>query len=697
MHTDRQTGPGSVVEVSKRNRQHITEIIESWIINATTFTFTKPSFLSRYGEFLLSSHLENNTIIGTEHVGKIIALYFDKTDEKILKSILLYLASKLKKNLLVLDYRAIVVSNNKDQVTLSKMCSTCGLSFCLSCEVQITRFPKKFSRFFQHIAIEDCIIYVPHMPGDEEEENILNQIISSFSLNNIFIRYDEDRFPDLDEEEDDEELLSQININHPVIKELLRINNVCPPTELTYHTHVKKSDVMITSSSEIEVDDQDQTLLTLTSLQKKEEDLIFQRNVFRIFSHFVSKSNSISRHRLSCINHPLLGKKDLSSSEIENICAMVIYFSKLKGLRNRCFRRSFDLHVEKQKNSENEEKDGESLEKTFTKYEQLVYDDAFHPSSSTRGTKDKKLSSTASGGNSIFNWESISGTPKLALERMVLWPVKYPEFFQKDSLLTQTNKGILLYGPPGSGKTFWAKSLAKECKVPFLHVKPSTLLNKYVGETEHLINGLFSLATKLKSCVIFLDEIDSLLGARTSDESSHNRHMKNQFMLNWDGFQNGGQVILIGATNRPFDIDDAVIDRFSRRIFVDFPNKSKRAEMIKNMLQNENLDSEIDFELLSEKTENFSGRDLRNMCMEAAYQMIGDNVSAVPGGDGDMTSSRGKKKRKLHITTRHLITAISQIIPGVSKDSESVEELRRWSTRDSPNGNNGSKILSYYS
>ncbi len=608
MHTGRQTGPG--VEVSKLNRQHINEIIESWIINATTFTFTKPSYLSRYGEFLLSSHLENNKIIGTEHLGKIMALYFDKADEKILKSILLYLASKLKKNILVLDYRAIVVSDNKYQVTLSKICSICGLSFCLSCEVQPSRLPKKFSRFFQHTAIEDCIIYVPHMPNDEEEENIFNQIISSFSMNNIFIRYDEDRFPNLDEEEDDEELLFQTN--HPVIKELLRINNVCPPTELTYHTHVKKSDILVPSCSK--VDDQ-----TLTSLQMKEEDLIFQRNIFRIFSHFVSKSNSISRHRLSCINHPLLKKKDLSSSEIENICTMVIYFSKLKGLRNRCFRRSFDLHVEKQKNSENEEEDVESLEKTFTKYEQLVYDDAFYPSSCTLGTKDKKLSSTenaAPGGNSIFDWESISGTPKRALERMVLWPVKYPEFFQKDSLLTQTNKGILLYGPPGSGKTFWAKSLAKECKIPFLHVKPSTLLNKYVGETEHLINGLFSLATKLKSCVIFLDEIDSLLGARTSHESSHSRHMKNQFMLNWDGFQNGGQVIVIGATNRPFDIDDAVIDRFSRRIFVDFPNKSKRAEMIKNMLQNENLDSEINFELLSEKTENFSGRDLRNMCME---------------------------------------------------------------------------------
>ncbi len=187
-----------------------------------------------------------------------------------------------------------------------------------------------------------------------------------------------------------------------------------------------------------------------------------------------------------------------------------------------------------------------------------------------------------------------------------------------------------------------------------------------------------------------MDEIDSILGARTSKESSHTRHLKNQFMLNWDGFNSSGNVIMMGATNRPFDLDDAVIDRFSQRLFVDYPNKSKRAEIIKNLLKNETVDSDLDYDVISEKTENFSGRDLRNLCIEAVYQTIEENL--------DCPESHPKKKRKLHISSKHLLNAIVKMSPGTRhySDSESIEALRRWSSKNDNYEFGSSTKLSYF-
>jgi SpoVK/Ycf46/Vps4 family AAA+-type ATPase len=160
----------------------------------------------------------------------------------------------------------------------------------------------------------------------------------------------------------------------------------------------------------------------------------------------------------------------------------------------------------------------------------------------------------------------------------------YPAAFASGILRKQALSGILLYGPPGTGKTMLCRAIAKECNVRMLLIAPSDVKDKWVGETEKLIAAAFSLARKVAPCVIFIDEVDAIFGARTSDpgnSSRHHRSMLTQFMQEMDGLSSAGAnikngIIVIGATNRPFDLDDAILRRLPRRMLVDLPGLKER-------------------------------------------------------------------------------------------------------------------------
>ncbi|KAG5531842.1 hypothetical protein RHGRI_026451 [Rhododendron griersonianum] len=156
---------------------------------------------------------------------------------------------------------------------------------------------------------------------------------------------------------------------------------------------------------------------------------------------------------------------------------------------------------------------------------------------------------------------------KKALNELVILPMRRPELFSRGNLLRPC-KGILLFGPPGTGKTLMAKALATEAGANFISITGSTLTSKWFGDAEKLTKALFSFASKLAPVIIFVDEVDSLLGARGGAfEHEATRRMRNEFMAAWDGLRtkDSQRILILGATNRPFDLDDAVIRRLPRR------------------------------------------------------------------------------------------------------------------------------------
>ena len=155
---------------------------------------------------------------------------------------------------------------------------------------------------------------------------------------------------------------------------------------------------------------------------------------------------------------------------------------------------------------------------------------------------------------------------KESLQELVMLPLQRPDLF-KGGLLKPC-RGILLFGPPGNGKTMLAKAIANEAGARFINVSMSTVTSKWFGEVEKNVRALFTLAAKISPTIIFVDEADSLLGQRTEvGEHYAMRQIKNEFMTHWDGLltKAGERVLVLAATNRPFDLDEAIIRRFEHR------------------------------------------------------------------------------------------------------------------------------------
>eukprot|EP00252_Welwitschia_mirabilis_P027239 TRINITY_DN929_c0_g1_i1.p1 TRINITY_DN929_c0_g1~~TRINITY_DN929_c0_g1_i1.p1 ORF type:complete len:385 (-),score=79.27 TRINITY_DN929_c0_g1_i1:282-1436(-) len=219
-------------------------------------------------------------------------------------------------------------------------------------------------------------------------------------------------------------------------------------------------------------------------------------------------------------------------------------------------------------------------------------------------------------------FDSVGGLEgiKQDLHEMVILPLQRPNLFTRGKLLSP-QKGILLYGPPGTGKTMLAKAIAKEARAAFINVKLSTLMSKWFGESQKLVSALFSLAYKLQPSIIFIDEVEGFLGHRHSGECEASATIKTEFMSLWDGLttDQNARVMVIGATNRPEELDDAIIRRLPKAIEVGLPNCEERAKILKVILRDEDVDDDIDYNHLASLCEGYSGSDLKELCKRAAY------------------------------------------------------------------------------
>ncbi|MEA3557927.1 MAG: CDC48 family AAA ATPase [Candidatus Thermoplasmatota archaeon] len=217
-------------------------------------------------------------------------------------------------------------------------------------------------------------------------------------------------------------------------------------------------------------------------------------------------------------------------------------------------------------------------------------------------------------------WEQIGGLEevKQKLRETVEWPLTDPEAFIRIGV--KAPSGVLLYGPPGTGKTLMAKAIATETNANFISIKGPEVLSKWVGDSEKAVREIFKKARQVAPCIIFLDEIDALAPTRSSATQSHvSERLVNQLLTSMDGIEDTEGVIVIGATNRPDILDQALLrsGRFDRMIFVGPPELEERKNIFKVHTKNMPLDRNVIIDELAERTEGYTGADIEGICREA--------------------------------------------------------------------------------
>ncbi|XP_072958648.1 uncharacterized protein [Typha angustifolia] len=227
-------------------------------------------------------------------------------------------------------------------------------------------------------------------------------------------------------------------------------------------------------------------------------------------------------------------------------------------------------------------------------------------------------------GSPDVKWESIKGleNAKRLLKEAVVMPIKYPKYFTG---LLSPWKGILLFGPPGTGKTMLAKAVATECKTTFFNISASSIVSKWRGDSEKLVKVLFELARHHAPSTIFLDEIDAIISQRGEARSEHeaSRRLKTELLIQMDGLTKTDELVFVlAATNLPWELDAAMLRRLEKRILVPLPEPEARRAMFEELLPSTPEIGEIPYDILVDRTEGYSGSDIRLVCKEAAMQPL---------------------------------------------------------------------------
>ncbi|KAF9436823.1 AAA ATPase cdc48 [Entomortierella beljakovae] len=241
-------------------------------------------------------------------------------------------------------------------------------------------------------------------------------------------------------------------------------------------------------------------------------------------------------------------------------------------------------------------------------------------------------------------WNDIGGLEKVKqeLQETVQYPVEHPEKFLKFGM--SPSRGVLFYGPPGCGKTLLAKAIANECQANFISIKGPELLTMWFGESEANVRDVFDKARAAAPCVMFFDELDSIAKARgnsSGDAGGAGDRVLNQILTEMDGMNAKKNVFVIGATNRPDQIDGALLrpGRLDQLIYIPLPDEASRLAVLKSTLRKSPLSTEIDLTFIAKTTHGFSGADLTEICQRACKLAIRENIEA------DIRRERERKER----------------------------------------------------
>ncbi|KAL6508280.1 hypothetical protein OROHE_021822 [Orobanche hederae] len=276
-------------------------------------------------------------------------------------------------------------------------------------------------------------------------------------------------------------------------------------------------------------------------------------------------------------------------------------------------------------------------------------------------------------------FDSIGGLDaiKQELYELVILPLRRPELFSRGKLLCP-KKGVLLYGPPGTGKTMLAKAIAKESGAVFINVRISNLMSKWFGDAQKLVAAIFTLAYKLQPAIIFIDEVDSFLGQRKTTDHEALTNMKTEFMALWDGFTTDqhARVMVLAATNRPSDLDEAILRRLPQSFEIGIPNRGERAAILKVILKDEKVEDGIDYDRIAGLCDGYTGSDLLELCKKAAYFPVRELLNYEKIG------KPSEEPRPLsQLDLENVISTTTEARVAASEFSRSNPHLSGWSWR----------------
>lgn len=271
-----------------------------------------------------------------------------------------------------------------------------------------------------------------------------------------------------------------------------------------------------------------------------------------------------------------------------------------------------------------------------------------------------------------------------------------------DFLLSQLRiRGCLLYGPPGTGKTHLCRAIASSSGSRMLTVDYATAQSGTIGEAEKKIHAAFSLATKLHPCVLFIDEADALFYRRASSDRSWERAALAQFLVEMEGLaQSPNAPLVVVATNRPWDLDEAFLRRLPQKFYIGLPDRDARAAILRLFLKEGDLDPAVDVGGIADATKGFSGSDLKSLCAEAAlvWKIEQGKLDALCGGVSQaFATARGTGPKRLRLDVDHFAAAFEKMQPNRSRDS--ADQLERFSRRYNPvqdgvgRGNGGKRYI----
>ena len=279
--------------------------------------------------------------------------------------------------------------------------------------------------------------------------------------------------------------------------------------------------------------------------------------------------------------------------------------------------------------------------------------------------------------NPNIRWDDIADLveAKRLLEEAVVLPMWMPDFFKG---IRRPWKGVLMVGPPGTGKTMLAKAVATECGTTFFNVSSSTLTSKYRGESEKLVRILFDMARFYAPSTIFIDEIDSLCSRRGSDtEHEASRRVKSELLIQMDGITNSEDptkvVMVLAATNFPWDIDEALRRRLEKRIYIPLPTQEGREALLAISLREVEKSPDLDLSSIAEAMDGYSGADITNVCRDASMMAMRRKIAGLTP---EQIRSLSKDELELPVSPDDFYEAIRKINKSVSADD--LKKYDKW-------------------